>query len=142
MGPQIKKKTYWHMFCFLRQPIILKGFLSREEWPIKLPTKPHGKKALGFCFAILHSSHPLLQCFLSLKNDPLRMEDDRRLSIIGLISTFKVSSHGTLLFNPNRSWATFVFFDEAFYQTPSSHYYYFFISFMKVWNFIIIINGQ
>ncbi|KAJ6885433.1 hypothetical protein NC651_026145 [Populus alba x Populus x berolinensis] len=76
------------------QPIILKGFLSREEWPIKLPTKSHGKKALGFCFAILHSSHPLLQCFLSLKNDPLRLEDDRRLLIIGLISTFKVSSHG------------------------------------------------
>ncbi|KAJ6885434.1 Homeobox protein knotted-1-like LET6 [Populus alba x Populus x berolinensis] len=74
-------------------PIILKGFLSREEWPIKLPTKSHGKKALGFCFAILHSSHPLLQCFLSLKNDPLRLEDDRRLLIIGLISTFKVSSH-------------------------------------------------
>ncbi|KAJ6893136.1 Homeobox protein knotted-1-like LET6 [Populus alba x Populus x berolinensis] len=78
------------------QPIILKGFLSREEWPIKPPTKSHGKKALRFCSAILHSSHPPLQCFLSLKNDPLRLEDDRTLLIIGLISTFKVSSHADL----------------------------------------------
>ncbi|KAJ6885424.1 hypothetical protein NC651_026138 [Populus alba x Populus x berolinensis] len=63
--------------------------LVKRGVPIKLPTKSHGNKALRFCSAILHSSHPPLQCFFSLKNDPLRLEDDRRLLIIGLISTFK-----------------------------------------------------
>ncbi|KAL9346936.1 hypothetical protein Peur_061789 [Populus x canadensis] len=84
---------YLHLHVLVEVLKLPIGFLSREEWPIKLPTKSHGKKALGFCFAILLSSHPLLQCFLSLKNDPLLLEDDRRLLIIGLISTFKVSSH-------------------------------------------------
>ncbi|KAJ6885422.1 hypothetical protein NC651_026136 [Populus alba x Populus x berolinensis] len=71
--------------------------LVKRGVPIKLPTKSHGNKALRFCSAILHSSHPPLQCFFSLKNDPLRLEDDRRLLIIGLISTFKVSSHAFCL---------------------------------------------